>query len=192
MTLLVAGLLVFLGVHSVGIVAPRWREAQVARLGLMPWKGLYSAVSAVGLVLVVVGFGLARQNPVVLYAPPVWTRHLALLLMVPVFPLLIAAYLPGRVQQAARHPMLVAIKLWAIAHLLANGMLHDVLLFGALLVWAVADRIAVKRRAAPWQRMMPDVKPAPGNDIIVLVAGLGVYVAFLYGLHRLLFGVSPI
>ncbi len=192
MTLLIAGLIVFLGVHSAGIVAPRWREGLVTRLGLWPWKGLYSVVSAIGLVLIVVGYGLARQNPVVLWAPPVWTRHLALLLMVPVFPLLIAAYLPGRIQQVARHPMLVAVKLWALAHLIANGTLADVLLFGSFLAWAVADRIAVKRRAVAWVRMMPAVKPTPGNDIIVLVAGLGLYVAFLYGLHRWLIGVSPI
>jgi uncharacterized membrane protein len=179
-------------VHSVGIFNPRWRDERVARLGLMPWKAVYSAVSLAGLVMIVVGYGIARQNPVVLYAPPVWTRHLALLLMVPVFPLLIATYLPGRIQRAARHPMLVAVKLWALSHLVANGTLADVLLFGSFLAWAVADRIAVKRRGVPWKRMVPDVAPSPGNDIIALVAGLGLYVAFLYGLHRVLIGVSPI
>ena len=192
MTLLVVGLLVFLGIHTVGIVAPRWRDERVARMGLGPWKGVYSALSAVGLVLIVVGYGLARQNPVVLYSPPLWTRHLALLLMVPVFPLLIATYLPGRIQRLARHPMLVAVKLWSLAHLVANGTAADVLLFGSFLVWAVADRIAVKRRPVAWTRMVPPVPTSSGNDIIAIVAGLGLYVAFLYGLHRLLIGVSPL
>lgn len=192
MTLLIAGLVVFLGVHSVGIFGPRWRDQRVQRLGLLPWKGVYSAISLAGLVLIVVGYGLARQNPVVLYAPPVWTRHLALLLMVPVFPLLIATYLPGRIQRAARHPMLVAVKLWALAHLVANGTLADVLLFGSFLAWAVADRLAVQRRALAWKRMVPEVQPSPGNDIIAMVAGLGLYVAFLFGLHRVLIGASPI
>ena len=99
--------------------------------------------------VLIYGYGVARQTPVVLFTPPTAMRHVALLLMLPFFPLLFAAYLPGRIKTAARHPMLLAVKLWAVAHLLANGTLHDLLLFGAFLAWAVADRIAVKRRAVP-------------------------------------------
>ena len=126
MTLLILGLALFLGVHSIGILAPAWRDRTAARLGQGPWMGLYSLASLLGLVLIVWGYGQARLDPTALYAPPLWTRHLALLLMVPVFPLLLATYLPGRIQAAVGHPMLAAVKLWAFAHLLANGNLADV------------------------------------------------------------------
>ena len=192
MTLLVVGLVVFLGLHSVSIAAPGWRIEQIARVGENRWKGLYSIASAVGLVLLIVGYGLSRQSPVVLYVPPTTSRHLALLVMLPVFPLLFAAYLPGRIARVAKHPMLLAVKLWATAHLLANGTLADVILFGAFLVWAVADRISVKRRAAAERHDVKRAQPKPYNDAIAVVAGLAVYVAFLAGLHRWLIGVSPL
>jgi uncharacterized membrane protein len=144
MTLLLLGLVLFLGIHSVSIFAPGWRDAQVSARGEAAWKGIYTVVSAIGLGLLIYGYGLARQAPVVLYTPPAALRHLALLLLVPVFPLLFAAYLPGRIKKAAKHPMLLAVKLWALAHLLANGTLADVLLFGGFLAWAVADRISLK------------------------------------------------
>jgi uncharacterized membrane protein len=189
MTLFILGLVLVLGVHSVSIVAPAWRDAQAMRWGATPWKGLYTLVAVAGLVLLVIGYGIARQSPVVLYSPPLWTRHLALLLMLPVFPLLLAAYLPGRIKAAARHPMLVAVKLWALAHLLANGTLADVLLFGAFLAWAVADRISVKRRAP---RAVPSAPAGPANDVIAVVGGLAIYAAFVLWLHRVLIGVSPL
>lgn len=189
MTLLILGLVIFLGIHSVSIVAPAWRDAQFAARGEAVWKGGYSLISAVGLVLIVVGYGLARQMPVVLYTPPVWTRHLALLLMLPVFPLFVSAYFPGRIQTAAKHPMLLAVKIWATAHLIANGTLADVLLFGAFLAWAVADRISVKRRPPRPLRTAPR---RPVNDAIALVVGLAVYAALLAGGHRWLIGVSPL
>jgi uncharacterized membrane protein len=189
MTILVLGLIFFLGVHSVSIVAPDWRDARRAQLGEGAWKGLYSVVSVAGFVLLVVGYGLARQQPEVLYVPPGWLRHLALLLMVPAFPLLLAAYLPGRIKTAAKHPMLLSVKLWALAHLLANGTWADVLLFGGFLAWAVADRISLKRRAA---RPVPGAPPSPLNDVIVVVGGLALYVVFLLWGHRWLIGVSPI
>src|SRR5689334_13853813 len=106
---LVAGLVLFLGVHSVSIVSPQWRDAQVALRGEKTWKGLYSVVSLIGFVMLIAGYGAARQSPVVLYEPPVWMRHLSLLLMVPVFPLLFATYMPGRIQAAVKHPMLTAV-----------------------------------------------------------------------------------
>jgi uncharacterized membrane protein len=192
MLVLVLGLVVFLGVHSVSIVAPHWRAATIARVGEKPWKGLYSIAAGVGLALVIVGYGMARRDPVVLYAPPAALRHLALLVMVPVFPLLFAAYLPGRIRAAAKHPMLLAVKLWALAHLLANGTLADVLLFGGFLAWAVADRIAVKRRSAVEVHAVPGAPPRPYNDAIAVAVGLLVYVALVLRGHRWLIGVSPL
>ena len=189
MGIFVIGLVLFLGIHTVSIVAPQWRDGQVARLGEGPWKGIYSVVSAIGFGLLIYGYGVARQNPVVLYTPPTALRHVALLLMLPVFPLLVAAYMPGRIKAIAKHPMLLATKFWALAHLLANGTLADVLLFGGFLAWAVADRISVKRRPA---RPIPGAPPRPFNDVIVVVVGLAVYALFVMGAHRWLFGVSPL
>lgn len=189
MTVLILGLALFIGVHSISIVNPTWRDRMAAQLGEMPWKGLFSLASLVGLVLIVWGYGLARQDPVALYAPPVWTRHLALLLMVPVFPLLLATYLPGRIQAKVGHPMLTAVKLWALAHLLANGNLADAVLFGTFLAWAVADRISLKRRAA---LSVPGAPAGKANDWISLGGGLALYVAFLGGVHTWLIGVSPL
>lgn len=192
MLVFLAGLGLFLGVHAVAIAVPGWRSAQITRLGEGRWKGLYSLVAGVGLALLIVGYGLARREPVVLYSPPAALRHLALLVMLPVFPLLFATYLPGRIQRAAKHPMLLAVKLWAAAHLLANGTLVDVLLFGGFLVWAVVDRISVKRRSAG----RSDAIPTPGagrfNDAIAVFAGAAVYVVFLLWAHRWLIGVSPL
>lgn len=188
MTLLILGLLIFLGVHSVSIVAPHWRDAQAARLGENAWKGLYTLLSLAGFVLIVIGYGQARQAPVVLYTPPLALRHVAALLMLPAFVLLLAAYLPGRIKAAAKHPMLAATKLWAVAHLLANGNLADVLLFGGFLAWAVADRISMKHRV---QRPLPGAPAGRFNDAIALVAGLVLYVLFVTVVHRWLIGVPP-
>ena len=192
MLVLVVGLVLFLGIHSVSIVAPKWRLAMIDRLGAGPWKGLYALVSLVGLVVLVVGYGLARREPVVLYTPPVAFRHLALLLMVPVFPLFIASYFPGRISRATKHPQLLSVKIWAIAHLLANGTLADVVLFGAFLAWAVADRISVKRRPAIEAHQVPGAPPRAANDAIAAVGGLVVYVVFVFWAHRVLIGVSPL
>ena len=194
MTMLLVGLLLFLGIHSVAIVAPRARDAWAHRLGEMPWKGLYSLVSLAGFALMVWGYGLAREQPVLLYSLPSGFRHLAALLMLPVFVLLFATYLPGRIQTAAKHPMLLAVKLWALAHLLgqsaSGGTLADVALFGGFLVWAVVDRISVKRRAAAGLlRSLPIGPPRAINDAIALVGGLAVYAVFAFWLHAVLFGV---
>ena len=190
MPLLIAGLVLFLGVHSVAIVAPSFRTRTIQRMGEGAWKGLYALISLAGFVLICYGFGLARQAPVVLYSPPTWLRHLAFLVMLPVFPLLIAAYLPGRIKTAAKHPMLAAVKFWAFAHLLANGSLADVLLFGGFLAWAVVDRISVKRRATP--QVLRTAPPGPWNDAIAVVLGLAVYALLIGWAHVRLFGVSPL
>ena len=189
MTTLILGLCLFLGGHSLSIVAPGFRDRMAARMGEWPWRGLYSVVSIGTFVLLLQGYGEARLEPVVLYEPPRWMHHVTALLMLPVFPLLLTAYLPGRIKTAAKHPFLVAIKLWAVAHLLSNGTLHDVLLFGGFLAWAVADRISLKRRA---QRPVPGAPPSAANDWIAVGLGLGLYVFFLMWAHLRLIGVAPL
>ena len=189
MTLLIVGLVLFFGIHSVSIFAEPQRERLRAKLGDGAWKGLYSIISLVGLVLLIYGYGEARLQPQVLYVPPPWLRHLAMLLLIPVFILLLATYLPGRIKTAVKHPTFTSIKLWAFAHLLANGMLADVLLFGAFLAWAVAGRISMKRRS---DRALPGAPPSAINDVIAIVGGLALYVAFAFWAHAWLIGVAPV
>jgi uncharacterized membrane protein len=189
MLLLIVGLVLFLGVHSVAIVAPDLRARAIHRLGEGAWKGLYALVSLIGFVSICYGFGLARQTGLVLYSPPAWARHAALIVMLPVFPLLVATYLPGRIKSAAKHPMLAAVKFWAFAHLLANGSLADVLLFGGFLGWAVMDRISLKRRPAQPLQTAP---PGRWNDVIAVVLGLAIYALLIGWAHVKLFGVSPL
>ena len=188
MNVLIIGLILFLGVHSVRIAAPAWRDRRIAAMGEGPWKGLYSLVSIVGFVLLVWGYGLARPEASILYEPPVWMKHFTALLMIFAFISLAVYAVPaGRLKPMLKHPMLVAIKIWALAHLLANGDLASILLFGTFLVWAVFDRISVKRRAAP----IPATGPVL-NDVIAIVAGLVVYALFVWRLHAWLFGVVPL
>ncbi len=190
MALLIAGLVLFLGTHSVSIIARPWRDAMFERLGEGPWKGLYSLASLAGFVLIVVGYGAARTEPTLLYAPPTFLRHIALLMLLPVFPLLMATYLPGRIQTFARkHPMLLATRLWAVAHLMANGMLHEVVLFGSILVWAGLDQVSLKKRNAP---SPPGAPPGRWNDAIALGLGLAGYVVFVLWAHEWVTGVSPV
>ena len=188
MSTLILGLVLFLGAHSVSIVAPAWRDAMAARFGEWGWKALYAAVAIVGFVLIVQGYSAARLNPVVVWVPPAAMRHIAALLMLPVFVLLLSAYLPGRIRAAAKHPMLLATKFWALAHLLANGMLADIVLVGALLAWAVADRISLKRRVA---RPIPGAPASKLNDVIAVVGGLALYGLVAMVLHVRWFGVAP-
>jgi len=190
MILLVLGLVVFLGIHSIRIVADDWRSARVARLGEGRWKGLYSLVSLVGFVLIVVGYGQARHAPVLLWIPPVWSRHVAALLVLAAFILIVAAYVPGtHLKARVGHPMLLGVKLWAFAHLLANGTLGSLVLFGSFLVWAVVDYVVCRRRdrrngvayaALGWSR-----------DAIAVVIGLVAWAAFAFWLHGVLIGVKP-
>ena len=184
---LVVGLAVFLGVHSVSIINRRWRNRMVARLGESSWKGLYSVVAAIGLACVVYGYGLARQEPSILYVPPTWLRHLALVLMLPVFPFLLSTYLPGRIKSTIRHPMLNATKFWATAHLCANGGWHDVLLFGGFLLWASIDRVSVKYRADAPRGVARQGGLA--NDATALFGGLALYALFVFWAHGKVIGV---
>jgi uncharacterized membrane protein len=189
MTYLLIGLILFLGIHSISIFAPNWRDRTAARIGNGPWRGLYSVVSIAGFVLLIWGYGIARQQPVVLYNPPFGTHYVAAVLMVPVFPLLFAAYFPGRIKAALKHPMLLAVMLWAVAHLIANGTLADVLLFGGFLAWAVIDRLSYRWRV---QRPLRTAPPSGVNDLIVTVIGLAIYIGFVLWLHELWVGVPPL
>ena len=183
---LVAGLVIFLGVHSIRIVAPGWRDQMVARLGVGGWKALHSIASLAGFVLIVGGYAAARLEPIALYHPPFWLRHVMMLLMLPVFVLLVAAYLPGRIKAAVKHPMLTATKAWALSHLLVNGMLADVLLFGGFLAWAVIDRISAGKRPQP---AAPATPPSIVYDVIAVVVGLVLYAAFAFWAHPRWIGV---
>lgn len=185
MTELIIGLVLFFAPHSVSIFAADWRDRQAQRLGVSRWKLVYSLLSIAGLILIVSGYALARQSPTVLWLPPAWLRHATMLLMLPVFVLLIAAYVPSRIGRWARHPMLVAVKLWALAHLLSNGTLPDVVLFGSFLIWAVADRISLKQRQP---RATPHVPLSGGGDLIALIGGIAMYAAFVFWLHTALIG----
>ena len=186
MLFLILGLVLFLGIHSVSIVAEGWRDRTMQRMGENAWKGTYSLVSLAGFVLIVWGYGEARMDPVLLYSPPAWLRHVGMLVLLPVFPLLVAVYFPGRIKRGAKHPLLLATKLWAFAHLLMNGMLADLLLFGGFLIWAVADRISMKRRT---QRPLPSLPESKINDVIVVVVGIGIYFVFVKWLHAALIGI---
>jgi uncharacterized membrane protein len=197
MLTLIAGLLLFLGAHSVRIMAEDWRTATVARLGEKTWKGVYSLVSLAGFVLIVVGFGLARYAPVVLWPqPPVWLRHVAALLVLVSFVLLAAAYVPGNAIKARlRHPMVLGVKLWAFAHLIVNNTLADTVLFGAFLVWAVLDFRAARGRDSAGGSPSPQPSPQRGEGVRTGVAvgiGLVAWAVFAFWAHRVLIGVSPL
>ncbi len=190
MTYLVAGLLIFLGVHSVRIFADDWRSARIAGLGALAWKGMYSVVSIAGFALIVSGYGLAREAPVTLWNPPSWTRHLTALLTLPVFTLLAAAYVPGsHIKAKFKHPMMLGIKLWALAHLMSNGRLDDVLLFGGFALWSALAFRAARQR----DRQSGVTYQATGiaRDLAVIAIGLVVWVAFAFNLHGTLIGVRP-
>lgn len=190
MTLLIVGLVLFLGVHSVRIFADGWRSRMVARLGEKGWKGLYSLVSIAGFVLLAYGFGVARQQATLLYVPPLLLRHLNALFTLVAFVLVAAAYVPrNHFKARLGHPMLAGVKTWAFGHLLATGMLHDVVLFGAFLLWAVVDFVVSRRR----DRANGTIYPAGtlGGDAVVVAVGVVAWAVFAFLLHARLIGVNP-
>ncbi|MEO7547851.1 MAG: NnrU family protein [Ramlibacter sp.] len=191
MLMLILGLVLFLGVHSTRIAADGWRNATIARIGALPWKGLYAVVSIAGFVLLVWGYGLARQQPVVLWSPPRGMNHLAALLMVFAFILLVATYVPrNAIKARLHHPMVLSVKVWALAHLLSNGNLADVVLFGAFLVWAVLSFRAARAR----DRLAGTVYAAgtATGTAITVVVGLAAWAAFAFWGHAVLIGVRPL
>lgn len=190
MTLLIAGLLLFLGVHSVRIVADDFRTAQIARLGANGWKGLFALLSIGGFAMIVWGFGLARQQPVLLWATPNWLRHAASLLTLVAFVLVAAAYVPGNAIKARlHHPMVLGVKLWAFAHLIANNTLADLLLFGSFLLWAVLNFRAAKARDRAAGTVYPAGKMA--GTVLAVVIGVAAWAAFAFWAHQALIGVRP-
>lgn len=191
MMVLLLGLVIFLGVHSVRIFADGWRTATVARIGEQRWKGAYSIASLLGFGLLLWGFGIARAQPVQLWAPPMALRHLALLLTVLAFVLLVATYVPGNgIKARVHHPMVLSVKVWALAHLLVNGNAAHIVLFGGFLAWAVLDFIAARRR----DRAAGTVYGAGHLSATLTTCVLGVvaWAAFAFWLHGWLIGIRPL
>jgi uncharacterized membrane protein len=188
--MLIVGLVMFLGVHSVRIVADDWRTQVRSHLGEKAWKGLYSLISALGLVFIVYGYGAARAQPLLLWPSPMWTRHLAALLTLPALVLLVAAYVPGNVLKARlKHPMLLGVKLWALAHLLANGNLADLLLFGGFLLWAVLAFRAARQRDRAGLVVYPPGRAGP--TVVTVVVGVAAWALIAFWAHAVLIGVRP-
>lgn len=190
MALLIAGLVLFLGMHFTGILADEWRQGVIRKRGAGTWKLLYSAVSLAGFILIIIGYGAARAEPVLLWSAPVWARHLAMPLTLIAFILLAATYVPqNRIKARLGHPMLAAVKIWALAHLLANGTLADVLLFGSFLVWAIAGFAVLRRRdRSQGVTRTGGIK----GDVITLITGVVAWAIFAMVLHVALIGVSPL
>jgi uncharacterized membrane protein len=190
MLALIIGLALFLGLHSTRIVADGVRSRFIAQHGDKPWKGLYSLGSGVGLALIIWGYAMARQQPIALWTPQAWARAVATVLMVVSLVLMAAAYVPGNsIKARLNHPMVLSVKVWALAHLLANHTLADLLLFGGFLVWAVLCFRAARARdrAAGW---VPQAGRASATAITVVV-GVVAWAAFAFWLHGWLFGVRP-
>lgn len=187
MLALVLGLILFLGIHCISIVAEPLRNRAVA-ISEIGWKLFYALVSLLGLWLITTGYAESRLDPSIIYVTPGWMRHLAALLLLPVFVLFLAPYFPGRIKRIAAHPQLIAVKLWAVSHLLVNGSLADLILFGSFLAWAVADRISMKRRQ---QRPLPGAPESGFNDVILIVIGLVLYGVTAIWAHKWLIGVAP-
>ena len=191
MAALVLGLVLFLGMHSTRIVAEGWRSGMVERLGDRGWKALYSMLSIAGFVLVVWGYALARQDPVVLWnPPPVGLRHAVSLLTLVAFVLVVAAYVPDNHFKARlRHPMIAGVKVWAFSHLIVNNTLADLVLFGSFLVWAVLDFRSARRR----DRTLVTVPDAVmSRTVITVVVGAVAWALFAFWLHGAWIGVSPL
>lgn len=191
MLLLVIGLVLLLGVHSIRMFAPEWRNSFINERGELTYKGFYSVVSLVGIVLLVVGYGQTRTAPQYVWFPPTAMAHIASLLMLFAFVLLAAAYVPGnRIKAAVGHPMVLATKVWAVAHLLSNGRLGDIILFGAFLVWAVVNYVR-SRKADRVNGVVYSSARSIAKDSIVVVAGVGAWIVFALWAHSWVIGVSP-
>lgn len=188
MVMMLLGLFVFLGIHTVGSLRGL-RAKLIAQLGEGAYKGFFSLLAVSGVLLTAYGYALWRAaGPAVIWTPPAGMRHLALLLMVFSAIALVAAYVPSHIKALLKHPMLVGVKIWALAHLLANGDLASIVLFGAILAWAVYDRIAVKRRGAP----LPVAPKNYSGDVLAVAGGLVLYAALAYLFHPYVVGVSVI
>ena len=188
MIYLVIGLIFFFAIHLIRILAPQWREARIAAMGENKWKGMYTIASLLSLVLLIWGYAQARYGAPILFTPPDWAPHLVILLMAIALILMMAGNLPaGRITQAVKHPFLTAIKIWAFAHLLANGDLASLIMFASFLAYAVFVRIAIKRRGTS-----NPVATSSTSDIISIISGLAIWALLVFWLHDWLIGVNPI
>jgi uncharacterized membrane protein len=191
MTALILGLIIFIGMHSVRIVADDFRTRQIAKVGARTWKAMHAAVSIVGFLLLVIGYGIARGESVLVWNPPLWTHYVAILLTIPAFILFAASSIPGtRIRAKAGHPLLAGVKTWSFAHLIANGTLADILLFGAFLLWSIAAYASARRRDRKAGTLYP-VGPVT-RDVMAIIAGSVAWAVFAFWLHGLLIGVSPL
>ena len=185
-----AGIALFVLVHSINLIAPNSRRSIIDRVGLQTWKLVYSLIAVVGFYLMVVGYAEARMNPTWVWQPPLWTRHASALLTLPAFILLVAAYIPGnRIKAKIGHPMYLSVKLWATAHLLANGGLHDIGLFGALLLWSILGFAVSRRRDSALG--LTRQHAGFSRDASTLVIGFVAWAIFAMWLHTALIGISP-
>lgn len=196
MIILILGLVVFLGMHSIRIFADNTRTQLIEKYSDGMWKGAYSLISLLGLVLIIYGYGQTRIDPLYLWHPPLFTRHIATLLMLFSFVLLAAVYVPANAIKArVGHPMLLGIVVWALAHILANGRLGDVVLFASFLIWAKVDFIVCVRRDKQSRLREADNPTVVNTSVLATVAtvviGLLAFSIFALWLHLKLIGVSP-
>lgn len=188
MTWLALGLALFLGIHMTRAVAPRWRDALLARLGEGGWKGLYSVISAVGFGLILWGYSQARHETAALWPPIRGMNHLAALLMLVAMTLMAAAYVPrNHIKARLKHPMTLSVKVWALAHLLANNTLADVMLFGSFLVWSILVFRTARRRPTP-----PMAPPTAAGTAATVVAGVALWAFFAFWAHAAWLGIAPL
>ena len=191
MLTMITGLILFLGTHSVRIFANDWRSRQISQRGEYLWKGLYSIISIIGFVLIINGYAETRMAPQVIWLPPQWLKHTVAFLMLPTFVLIAATYISGtKIKSLSGHPMAASVKLWAFAHLLANGNLADIVLFGSFTLWAIFDYRASRRRDKKAGTRY--TASGIGRDLIAVTIGIILWIAFVMYLHEWLIGVKPI
>jgi uncharacterized membrane protein len=189
MSWLIVGLILFFGIHTVSIISEAWRDRMVEKIGLLSWKGIYSFISIIGLYMMIHGYEVAHQNALTIYQPVSWMKNFSMILQVPVFPLLLAVYIRGRIAATVKHPMLLATILWSASHLLVNGQLTDLLLFGTCLTWAVFDLYSLCGRS---QRPLPGAPASRFNDIIAVGVGLVLHYGMIIWGHTAMTGVPLI
>jgi uncharacterized membrane protein len=183
---LVLGLILFLGPHVFVTMRPH-RDAAVKRFGEWPYKGLFTVVSIIGLYVIGKGFGMYDAGgPIAVWNPPSWTKHLTEALMLPACIFVAAAYIPGNIKRTLKHPMLVGVKTWALAHLITNGDVGGIILFGSVLAWAVYDRISLKRRSDSGGPPIP--LGGWKNDVAAVIVGIILYLALAFPFHSMVIG----
>ena len=191
MVILILGLILFLGTHSVKIFADSWRTSQIEKMGLGKWRGLYSLISLIGFILIIIGYGQARLSTIFIWMPPHWTWHLTATLNLIAFILLISAYVPkNAIKEKVRDPMILGIKTWAFAHLLSNGSLAGIILFGSFLLWAIVDYKSCRVRITNTSKAKTQTTPVMTSATLVI--SVFCWAAFAKYAHQILIGVNPV